>query len=385
MMPGDTNAVWNFSFCPEPPQWSLDWDAIMAEFDWVRAMDGCAQDPLWHAEGDVSVHTRMVCEALCGRDEWRKLPLDDRSVLFAAALMHDIAKPVVQREEWGRIRAPRHAAKGMRMARTLLWQQYLPTLSLQHFQLREQVVALVRHHGLPLFLLDESDPRRVVIKASQVVRLDRVALLAEADVLGRKCNDQQELLGRVEMFRDFCREGQCFTSPRRFASDHTRCVYFEGQERDPDCAAYDDTQLEVTVMSGMPASGKDRWIAEHAGGLPVVSLDDIRQEKGISPEDDQGAVVAQAKESTRVLLRRSESFVWNATNITRPMRSQLVRLFRDYRARVRIVYTETAWQELLKRNNARNASVPETVMARLANKLDVPDTTEAHRVECSIS
>jgi putative nucleotidyltransferase with HDIG domain len=126
MMREDTNHVWNFPFCPEPPQWSLDWDAITAEFDWVRAMDGCAQDPLWHAEGDVLTHTRMVCEALCGMDQWRTLPPEDRSVLFAAALMHDIAKPVVQREEWGRIRTPRHASKGARMARTLLWQHYLP-------------------------------------------------------------------------------------------------------------------------------------------------------------------------------------------------------------------------------------------------------------------
>ena len=129
-------------------------------------------------------------------EEWRNLPSEDRSALFAAALMHDVAKPVVQREEWGRIRAPRHADKGARMVRVLLWQRYLPTLSFRHFQLREQTVNLVRHHGLPLYLLDESDPSRAVITASQVVRLDRVALLAEADVLGRKCDDQQELLER---------------------------------------------------------------------------------------------------------------------------------------------------------------------------------------------
>ena len=67
------------------------------------------------------------------------------------------------------------------------------------------------------------------------------------------------------------------------------------------------------------------------------------------------------------------------------MRAQLVRLFRDYRARVRIVYTETTWEDLLKRNRTRTASVPETVIERLANKLDVPDLTEAHRVEWGIS
>jgi predicted kinase len=384
-MPENTSNDWTFPFSPEPPNWSLDWDAIVATFDWVRAMDGCAQDPVWHAEGDVLVHTRMVCEALCDMDEWRNLPPEERSVLFAAALLHDVAKPVVQREEWGRIRTPRHAAKGARMARTLLWQQYLPTLSLQHLQLRERAVGLVRHHGLPLYLLDESDPRRAVITASQVIRLDRVALLAEVDVLGRRCDDQRELLDRVQIFRDFARENRCYASPRRFASDHTRRLYFEGQQLDPDCEVYDDTHVEVTVMSGLPASGKDRWIAEHACELPVVSLDDIRQELGVSPEDNQGAVAGRAKQRARVHLRRFEPFVWNATNVTRPMRGQLVRLFRDYRASVSVVYTETTWDELLKRNLARTASVPETVLERLATKLDVPDMTEAHQVKWSIS
>lgn len=331
------------------------------------------------------VHTRMVCEALCGMEEWRHLQPEDRSALFVAALMHDVAKPVAQREEWGRIRAPRHATRGARMARVLLWQRHLPTLSLQHLQLREQIVGLVRHHGLPLYLLDEPDPRRAVITASQVVQLDRLALLAEADVLGRKCRDHQELLDRVAMFRDVARESRCYTSPCPFASDHTRRRYFEGQQLDPDCAVYDDTQLEVTLMSGLPASGKDRWIAEHAAGMSVMSLDDIRQELGVSAEDDQGAVVAQAKQSARVHLRRSEPFVWNATNVTRPMRAQLVRLFREYRARVHIVYTETTWEELLRRNRTRSASVPEAVLEKLASKLDVPDPTEAHRVEWSVS
>lgn len=348
-------------------------------------MDGCPQDPVWHEEGDVLVHTRMVCEAMAQMHSWRELPPEDRCVLFAAGLLHDVAKPAVLREEWGRIRAPRHAARGSRTARMLLWQRYLPTLSVRHFQVREQIVGLVRHHGLPLYLLDEADPRRAVITASQVVRLDRVATLAEADVVGRKCADQQGLLERVEMFRDFARENHCYAAPRRFASDHTRYLYFQDHRPDPDCESHDDTRLEVTLTSGLPATGKDRWIAEHAVGLPVVSLDAIRQEWDVSPEDDQGAIVTQAKQRARAHLRRREPFVWNATNTTRPMRAQLLRLFRDYHARIRIVYTETAWEELLKRNGRRSNPVPEAVLTKLAERLDVPNVTEAHRVEFSVS
>jgi len=381
MTPESEQHGWSFPLCPEPPHWSLDWTAIMDHFEWVRTMDGCQQDPAWHAEGDVMVHTRMVCEALVDMPRWRALSPENRSVVFTAALMHDIAKPVVSREEGTRIRAPRHAPRGAQMAREVLWQEYLPPTSLRQFQLREQIVALVRHHGLPLYLLDDGDPHRAVAAASQVARLDLVAMLAEADVLGRKSTDRQELLDRVAMFRDFASENNCYTSPRRFASDHTRYLYFQGRQLNPDCESYDDTRLEVIVMSGLPATGKDYWLTQHAADWPMISLDRIRDELGVSPDDAQGTVVTRAKEEARVYLRSCKPFIWNATNTTRPMRTQLLGLFSDYHARIRIVYTETTWEELLRRNRARTNPVPEAVLEKLLRKLDVPEVTEAHQVE----
>jgi hypothetical protein len=37
-------------------------------------MRGCAQDAVFHAEGDVWIHTRMVCEAMAALSVWRTLP-----------------------------------------------------------------------------------------------------------------------------------------------------------------------------------------------------------------------------------------------------------------------------------------------------------------------
>lgn len=215
--------------------------------------------------------------------------------------------------------------------------------------------------------------------------MDRVALLAEADARGRECADKAELLDRVDLFREVARENGCYTSAREFASDHCRYLYFRGRDLDPDCEVYDDTRLEVIVTSGLPATGKDYWISRHAADLPVISLDAIRRELGVSPEADQGAVVSRAKEQARAHLRAATPFVWNATNVTRPMRAQLFAMMEDYRASTRIVYTETTWDELLRRNRARDNPVPEAVLIKLAGKLDVPDVTEAHRVEWSVS
>ena len=246
---------------------------------------------------------------------------------------------------------------------------------------RETICALVRFHGLPLWLLDKADPVRAAVEASPRARLDLVALVAEADVRGRIAADRDALLERVALFRAFCEEWGCLRAPYAFASDHARFVYFHERKADPAYAAYDDTTFEVILMSGLPGAGKDTWIARNHPDLPVVSLDRIRRELKVAPDEDQGAVAQAAKARARELLRRHEPFIWNATNVTRALRGQLVDLFASYGARVRIVYVEAPHAELLRRNERREASVPGPVIAKLARKLEIPDLTEAQTVE----
>lgn len=377
----EIDETWTFPFCPQPPVWKLDWDGIIARFAWVQAMEDCPQDPIWHAEGNVLIHTRMVCEALIELEEWRSLAELERSVVFAATLMHDISKPEVTRAENGRIRAPRHASKGAQIVRSLMLRELLPTTSVDRLRVREQIVNLVRHHGMPLYLLDGRGPQRELFSVSQVARCDWLAIIALADVLGRHCENKDELRDRIEMFRDIATDNKCLNVPREFASDHTRIVYFQGRDLDPDCEVYDDTTCEVLVMSGLPGSGKDHWIRQHGPGWPAISLDAIRKRMKVSATDDQGSVVNQAKNQAREYLRKQTSFIWNATNTTWQMRRQLVQLFRNYNARVRIVYVEANWDEIQRRNKTRPNPVPDSVLQKLIRKLDVPNATEGHVVD----
>ena len=369
---------WFFPFCPTAPDWSPDWDSIENHFDWIGNLKGCPQDPIYHAEGDVLTHTRMVCEALVSSQAWRQLPTVERSLLFAAALLHDVAKPdCTSVDEDGRVSSKGHVRQGARVARQILWQLDVPV----PFQDRERVVALVQHGGLPIWFLEKPNPQRTVIRASQVIQCELLAQLAEADVRGRHCHDQQELLDRIELFREFCQENDCLHSPRQFLSAHSRFVYFRKEDGDPNYAAYDDTQFEVVLMSGLPGVGKDHWIAENLPDLPVISLDALRRQMNISPNDDQGVVANQAKAIAREYMRAGRSFVWNATNTTRSMRSLLIDFFAAYQARIRIVYLEVPFEELLRRNRSRMAMVPEAVIHKLAGKLEVPEPTEAHEVQ----
>jgi predicted kinase len=377
----ETLPDWFFPFCPAPPDWRLQWEAIQAQFDWIRAMCDVPQDPLYHAEGDVLVHTRMVAEALIALDAWRSLPPEDREALFAAALLHDVAKPactVVEPD--GRITSKRHARKGELLAREILALGMGLDIPAP-FAWRERIARLVRHHGLPLWFLEKTSPERAVIEASQTTRLDHLALLAEVDVRGRICADQQVLLEHIDLFREFCQEQGCYNGPRAFPTAHSRFQYFRSEGRSPDYVAYDDTRFEVVLMAGLPGAGKDRWIQDHLPDWPVISLDRLRRELKINPEEHQGEVVQAAKQQARELMRRQQSFVWNATNVTRLLRSQLIDFFASYHAKIHIVYVEASFDDIISRNAARPNHVPEVVIYHLLRKLEVPDLTEAQMVE----
>jgi predicted kinase len=370
------NASFAAPGCPQPPDWKVDWQTLDDTFPWIRDLKGCAQNPVYHAEGDVWIHTRMVCEALARLPAWRALAEDERQVVFWAALLHDVAKPECTRmEPDGRLSSRGHSRRGSIMARKILWRLGVP------FPRREQVTALVRHHQVPYHLLERSQPQRLAIEVSQTARCDHLALLAEADVRGRVCADQGRLLDNVALFVEYCREEGCLTAPRSFPSAHTRFVYFRDEGRHPDVLVHEEFRAEVVLMSGLPGAGKDRWIKEHLADWPVISLDQLRGELDVDPTDAQGPVLSRARELAREYLRRGQSFVWNATNLSRQVRGECLRLLAAYNARIRIVYVEVSEARLFEQNRQRTARVPWEVIQRLLDRWEVPDVTEAHQVD----
>ncbi len=76
----------------------------------VEKMKGCKQQPDFHPEGDVYVHTRLLLEKL----------KDPTPVLALSALFHDIAKPVTAGEKNGKITFYEHAPIGARMTKAIM-------------------------------------------------------------------------------------------------------------------------------------------------------------------------------------------------------------------------------------------------------------------------
>lgn len=362
-----------FELCPQPGASRVPWDAIHQAFPWIRKLQGCPQTPRYHAEGDVYVHTRMVCEALIGLDAWQAQPRRLQEDLFAAALLHDAAKPECTKlQENGRITSRGHARRGALLARRILWHQRVPT------ERREHICALVRHHMVPLYLRDSAHHERQVLTISQSLRCDLLAILGQADALGRVCEDPEDLQNRHRAFESICRALGCFERPYRFGSEPGRFHYSYQLTDDPQ-ALIPEPRSEAVLMCGLPGSGKRRWVESNLPHLPRLDVDEIRHRLGIHWRDNQGAVISAARGQARSLLGDGESFVWLDMNLNRQLREQLIRLIAEHRVAVRIVYMEGRPEDLephLGPGDRRSAD-----LGLLMDQWDVPDISEAYRLD----
>lgn len=362
--------------------WTLtdnkDWAFLEKEFSWVGDMKHVRQSKIYHAEGNVDVHTQMVLDELQKLSTYQSLNSQDQEILWTAALMHDIEKRSTSVDEGnGHISSKGHAKRGEFSVRSILFKD-VPT----PFKIREHIASLVRFHGLPVWILEKEYPEKKLAEVSLRLNTMQLATLTEADMRGRKALDIPSMLDRIELFKQFCEEVGCYGKPRLFSSNNARYTYFNTDDSYIDYVPFDDFKSKVIMLSGLPGMGKDHYIQSLNLDLPIVSLDAIRRKHKISPTDAKrnGWVVQEAKEQARVYLRAGQDFIWNATNITQQMRTQLIDLFVAYKAYVTIAYVEKPYKDWRRQNKDREYQVPEKVLDKMMHKLEIPQLTEAHEV-----
>jgi predicted kinase len=134
------------------------------------------------------------------------------------------------------------------------------------------------------------------------------------------------------------------------------------------------------MMAGLPGTGKDHHLRRTLPDWPMISLDNLRDEMDVAPNGNQGQVIQKARENARDYLRKSQPFAWNATNVTRQLRSLVLEILLGYQAHVRICYLEVSPQALTAQIRQRDRQIPDRIMNRLIDRWEVPDITEAHEV-----
>ncbi len=146
-------------------------------FPELAALIGCPQDPEWHPEGDVWVHTLHCLDAFAEArigDDWEDL------VVGLGVLCHDFGKPATTfTDEAGRIRSPGHDQVGLVPS-----EAFLRRLTRQT-ELIEAVLPLVETHMRPAELFKAGASDAAVRRLARKVRIDRLLRVADADMRGR--------------------------------------------------------------------------------------------------------------------------------------------------------------------------------------------------------
>ncbi len=149
----------------------------------MAALIGCEQEPDWHPEGDVWVHTLMVIDharaRIDGLPRWAKI------AVMLGAVCHDFGKPVTTAFFDGRIRSYNHEEAGVEPARALL--DRLNVHAIDGVDVRTQVFGLTAHHLKPgaWYKVRDQVGDGAFRRLAQKVDLELLARLAEADCVGR--------------------------------------------------------------------------------------------------------------------------------------------------------------------------------------------------------
>ena len=169
------------------PSIGLDWlrklGAIDQLFPEIRSLIDVPQDPEWHPEGDVYIHTLLVADR--ARELLGGLSYAEQVAVMLAALAHDFGKPPTTAFIEDRWRSRGHEEAGVEPTEKFL--DRLNVHTVEGYDVRGQVIALVREHLKPGEFYKKRDEvgEGAFRRLARRCELDLLYRVAKADSLGR--------------------------------------------------------------------------------------------------------------------------------------------------------------------------------------------------------
>ncbi len=244
--------------------------AVLKETGWLThfpelaALDGCPQEPEWHPEGDVFVHTQHCLDALVANPDWQAAPPAKRRQLTFAVLTHDFGKPATtaRLERRGVLRwtSLGHEAAGEEPTRRFLGRIGAPS------DLADLVCPLVlnhhaHHHGREGIFTD-TQVRRLARRLNPAT-IDDVCAVMIADSRGRPPLHSPDTLAYIERLRQRARQLELqHASPRPLVQG--RHLVKRGLKPGPEFRTILDAAFEAQLdgVFGDEAAG-EAWLQNH--------------------------------------------------------------------------------------------------------------------------
>jgi tRNA nucleotidyltransferase (CCA-adding enzyme) len=174
-------------FAPRPSigfALAMDLGVVERLFPELHALAGCQQEPEWHPEGDVWVHTLQVIDQ--ARTRLDGLPRPQQIAVMLGAVCHDLGKPATTAFIDGRIRSMDHEEQGV--APTLALLDRLNVHTIDGYDVRAQVAGLTAQHLKPgsWYKVRDEVGDGAFRRLAHKVDLELLARVAVSDCLGRE-------------------------------------------------------------------------------------------------------------------------------------------------------------------------------------------------------
>ena len=354
------------------------WDVIetIPEFAVLKT---CEQNPKWHSEGNAYKHTKLVCQEALDyvKSDYLAcdLSVEEKIILLASALFHDIGKGITTEFKKGNWHAYGHEIASEKITRKLLWDEEVHD--------REAICGLVRWHMEPLRIFDSKHYIEKITTLSRNVKTLRLLYaLKRFDIKGSHPEDTTQT------------EYDIYVINRLIALTNDLSCYrkrFFHKVDVPTKDKFDKEQITIHMMIGISGAGKsthvEKLIENHKKQYPdieivVVSRDIARvalkycgmNEKYIGTPEEENMVTAYCHELIRESAKAGKHIIIDDMNLKRKYRDGFKNILKEYYCTYIYHYVEcNSLETNIKR---REGQVPKDILHNMINNIEWPTGDE---------
>ncbi len=161
----------------------------------IESMRLTQQNPRFHNEGSVLLHTKLVLSEFRKYEAKYPLRQEEKELFYWGTILHDIGKPLVTKWYKGRWISKGHEKAGVPIARDILLQK--PHISSIQ---RRRMLDLVRWHHIPLRYGLAARAFEDYLLMSCHVDLRTIGIFSQFDIEGRICVNKEGVRKIIDQF-----------------------------------------------------------------------------------------------------------------------------------------------------------------------------------------
>lgn len=327
---------------------SINWEFALTIPE-ISILETIEQSPRWHSEGNVLIHTRLVCDEM--HKQTNNIDRGKRELLMVSALFHDLGKATCTTiTDDGVIHSYGHEQKSFWITNELL--------SDESYSKRSYVCNMVKNHMRPLIITASKRIKTKVFNLSKEVNIKDLLLLKHCDCTGSIMQEYDGWKDKLELIKNIAINLEIY-----------------------DMKAKGD--FDVYLLIGIPGSGKSTY--SNSLNLPIISRDVIRIELGLVKEGEKGVgdyhqekIVSEKFDEKMIsLCQQKKSFIIDNTNLKKKYRDNFKEKIMKYNANVKFVYFDIDFELCCSR---REGQISREIMQKMYDGMEIPTEIESDNI-----